>query len=182
MRTTAWQAKRWLPLPLPEWLTLLDNKDILAANGLVLCFGPTRTQPYGNSDGKTSISTMPLTLVVQENKTDSAAALLFPAGRSWHSRTTIFLTQTLTAGPGRNIRSFSSLIRMKAIQIIWRCGLRPARHQCHRVELSVRRYTGDALAVLTEFERLHLLRRRRNGLIFFRVTPVIHGQCATGLP
>lgn len=73
---------------------MLDNKDILAANGLYYASWVNgEPQPYENSEGKTvDLYDAQLTLVVQENKTEERQLPLFPAGRSWHSRTTIFLT------------------------------------------------------------------------------------------
>ena len=62
------------PAP-PEDFTLLDNKDILAANGLYYASWVNgEPQPYENSEGKTvDLYDAQLTLVVQENKTEEKA-------------------------------------------------------------------------------------------------------------
>ena len=63
------------PAP-PEGFTLLDNKDILAANGLYYASWVSGApQSYENSEGKNvDLYDAQLTLVVQENKTEDKAA------------------------------------------------------------------------------------------------------------
>ena len=87
------------PAP-PEDFTLLDNKDILAANGLYYASWVSgEPQPYENSEEKTvDLYDAQLTLVVQENKTEEKAA---SAVEGWQALAqqnyTISDTQTLTA-------------------------------------------------------------------------------------
>ena len=109
------------PAP-PEDFTLLDNKDILAANGLhYASWVNGEPQPYENSEGKTvDLYDAQLTLVVQENKTEDKAA---SAVEGWQTLAQqnydISDTQTLTAA-GQEYT-----IRMKAIRM--RPALRPLR-------------------------------------------------------
>ena len=69
------------PAPQDDFV-LLDNKDILAANGLYYASWVSgEPQPYENSDGKTvDLYDAQLTLVVQENKTEEKAASAGLAG------------------------------------------------------------------------------------------------------
>ena len=79
---------------------LLDNKDILSANGLYYASWVNGdAQPYENSEGKTvDLYDAQLTLVVQENKTEDKAA---SAVEGWQTLAQqnydISDTQTLTA-------------------------------------------------------------------------------------
>ena len=99
-----------MPLPRPEGFTLLDNKDILAANGLYYASWVNGdAQPYENSEGKTvDLYDAQLTLVVQENKTEEKAA---SAVSGWQELAQqnydISDTQTLTAA-GQDKSSFSA--------------------------------------------------------------------------
>lgn len=63
------------PAPQDDFV-LLDNKDILSANGLYYASWVSgEAQPYENSDGETvDLYDAQLTLVVQENKTEEKAA------------------------------------------------------------------------------------------------------------
>ena len=63
------------PAPQDDFV-LLDNKDILSANGLYYASWVNGdAQPYENSEGKTvDLYDAQLTLVVQENKTEDKAA------------------------------------------------------------------------------------------------------------
>ena len=142
------------PAP-PEGFTLLDNKDILAANGLYYASWVNgEPQPYENSEGKTvNLYDAQLTLVVQENKTEEKAA---SAVSGWQELAQqnydISDTQTLTAaGQEYTVIQFTyqdesnpyatgvaAFAQRGTSAIEW--------------ELSCQEsYTGDALAVLTEF-------------------------------
>ena len=87
------------PAPQDDFV-LLDNKDILSANGLYYASWVNGdAQPYENSEGKTvDLYDAQLTLVVQENKTEDKAA---SAVEGWQTLAQqnydISNTQTLTA-------------------------------------------------------------------------------------
>ena len=120
------------PAP-PEDFTLLDNKDILAANGLYYASWVNgEPQPYENSEGKTvDLYDAQLTLVVQENISDTQT--LTAAGQEY---TVIqFAYQDKSNPYAFGVAAFG---QKGTSAIEW--------------ELSCQEsYTGDALAVLTEF-------------------------------
>ena len=122
------------PAP-PEGFTLLDNKDILAANGLYYASWVNgEPQPYENSEGKTvDLYDAQLTLVVQENKTGEKAA---SAVSGWQEYTVIQFAYQDESNPyAFGVAAFG---QKGTSAIEW--------------ELSCQEsYTGDALAVLTEF-------------------------------
>ena len=113
------------PAPQDDFV-LLDNKDILSANGLYYASWVNGdAQPYENSEGKTvDLYDAQLTLVVQENKTEDKAA---SAVEGWQTLAQqnydISDTQTLTAA-GQEYTVIQSPIRMKAIRM--RPALRPS--------------------------------------------------------
>lgn len=79
---------------------LLDNKDILSANGLYYTSWVSgEAQPYENSDGETvDLYDAQLTLVVQENKTEEKAASAVSGWKELAEQNyQITDTQTLTA-------------------------------------------------------------------------------------
>ena len=106
------------PAP-PEGFTLLDNKDILAANGLYYASWVSGDpQPYENSEGKTvDLYDAQLTLVVQENKPavtaalerlneagEIASAFENPASRSERISPAVLLIRRFTGGEEEHCR------------------------------------------------------------------------------
>ena len=149
------------PAPQDDFV-LLDNKDILSANGLYYASWVNGdAQPYENSEGKTvDLYDAQLTLVVQENKTEDKAA---SAVEGWQTLAQqnydISDTQTLTAG-GQEYTVIQFAIRRKQPLCLWRCRLWTEGHQCHRVGAFLsgelhRRCTGCTDRIS---ERLHLLK------------------------
>lgn len=142
------------PAP-PEGFTLLDNKDILAANGLYYASWVSGDpQPYENSEGKTvDLYDAQLTLVVQENKTEDKAA---SAVEGWQTLAQqnydISDTQTLTAaGQEYTVIQFTyqdeSNPYASGVAAFAQRGTSAIEW-----ELSCQKgYTGNALAVLTDF-------------------------------
>ena len=142
------------PAP-PEGFTLLDNKDILAANGLYYASWVSGDpQPYENSEGKTvDLYDAQLTLVVQENKTEDKAA---SAVEGWQTLAQqnydISDTQTLTAaGQEYTVIQFTyqdesnpyasgvaAFAQRGTSAIEWELSCQDS-------------YSGDALKVLTDF-------------------------------
>ena len=142
------------PAPQDDFV-LLDNKDILSANGLYYASWVSgEAQPYENSDGKTvDLYDAQLTLVVQENKTEDKAE---SAVAGWQDLAKqnykISDTQTLTAA-GQEYT---------VIQFDYQSDSNPyatgvaafAQRGTSAIEweLSCQEgYSGDALAVLTDF-------------------------------
>ena len=153
------------PAP-PEGFTLLDNKDILAANGLYYASWVNgEPQPYENSEGKTvDLYDAQLTLVVQENKTEEKAT---SAVSGWQELAQQNYDISDCRRAGVHCHSVYLSGREQPL-CLWRCRLWTEGHQCHRVGAFLsgelhRRCTGCTDRIS---ERLHLLRRRRNGLIF----------------
>ena len=142
------------PAP-PEGFTLLDNKDILAANGLYYASWVNgEPQPYENSDGKTvDLYDAQLTLVVQENKTEEKAA---SAVSGWQELAQqnydISDTQTLTAG-GQEYTVIQFAYQDESNPYAFGVAAFGQKGtSAIEWELSCQEsYTGDALAVLTEF-------------------------------
>ena len=142
------------PAP-PEGFTLLDNKDILAANGLYYASWVNgEPQPYENSEGKTvNLYDAQLTLVVQENKTEEKAA---SAVSGWQELAQqnydISDTQTLTAG-GQEYTVIQFAYQDESNPYAFGVAAFGQKGtSAIEWELSCQEgYTGDALAVLTEF-------------------------------
>lgn len=142
------------PAP-PEGFTLLDNKDILAANGLYYASWVSGDpQPYENSEGKTvDLYDAQLTLVVQENKTEDKAA---SAVEGWQTLAQqnydISDTQTLTAG-GQEYTVIQFAYQDESNPYAFGVAAFGQKGtSAIEWELSCQEsYTGDALAVLTEF-------------------------------
>ena len=142
------------PAP-PEGFTLLDNKDILAANGLYYASWVNgEPQPYENSESKTvDLYDAQLTLVVQENKTEEKAA---SAVSGWQELAQqnydISDTQTLTAG-GQEYTVIQFTYQDESNPYAFGVAAFGQKGtSAIEWELSCQEsYTGDALAVLTEF-------------------------------
>ena len=142
------------PAPQDDFV-LLDNKDILSANGLYYASWVNGdAQPYENSDGKTvDLYDAQLTLVVQENKTEDKAA---SAVEGWQTLAQqnydISDTKTLTAaGQEYTVIQFTyqnesnpyatgvaAFAQRGTSAIEWELSCQDS-------------YSGDALAVLTDF-------------------------------
>ena len=142
------------PAPQDDFV-LLDNKDILAANGLYYASWVSgEPQPYENSEGKTvDLYDAQLTLVVQENKTEDKAA---SAVEGWQTLAQqnydISNTQTLTAaGQEYTVIQFTyqdesnpyasgvaAFAQRGTSAIEWELSCQDS-------------YSGDALKVLTDF-------------------------------
>ena len=142
------------PAPQDDFV-LLDNKDILSANGLYYASWVNGdAQPYENSEGKTvDLYDAQLTLVVQENKTEDKAA---SAVEGWQTLAQqnydISDTQTLTAaGQEYTVIQFTyqdesnpyatgvaAFAQRGTSAIEWELSCQDS-------------YSGDALAVLTDF-------------------------------
>ena len=139
----------------PTGFTLLDNKDILAANGLYYASWVSgEPQPYENSEGKTvNLYDAQLTLVVQENKTEEKAA---SAVSGWQELAQqnydISDTQTLTAG-GQEYTVIQFTYQDESNPYAFGVAAFGQKGtSAIEWELSCQEsYTGDALAVLTEF-------------------------------
>ena len=88
------------PAPQDDFV-LLDNKDILSANGLYYASWVNGdAQPYENSEGKTvDLYDAQLTLVVQENKTEDKAASAVEGWQTLGQR----LGQEKAAGENNNL-------------------------------------------------------------------------------
>lgn len=142
------------PAPQDDFV-LLDNKDILSANGLYYASWVNGdAQPYENSEGKTvDLYDAQLTLVVQENKTGEKAA---SAVSGWQELAQqnydISDTQTLTAaGQEYTVIQFTyqdesnpyasgvaAFAQRGTSAIEWELSCQDS-------------YSGDALKVLTDF-------------------------------
>ena len=142
------------PAPQDDFV-LLDNKDILSANGLYYASWVNGdAQPYENSEGKTvDLYDAQLTLVVQENKTEDKAA---SAVEGWQTLAQqnydISDTQTLTAaGQEYTVIQFTyqdesnpyatgvaAFAQRGTSAIEWELSCQDS-------------YSGDALKVLTDF-------------------------------
>ena len=123
------------PAPQDDFV-LLDNKDILSANGLYYASWVNGdAQPYENSEGKTvDLYDAQLTLVVQENKTeDKAAQTLTAAGQEY---TVIQFTYQAESNPYAS--GVAAFAQRGTSAIEWELSCQDS-------------YSGDALKVLTDF-------------------------------
>ena len=120
------------PAPQDDFV-LLDNKDILSANGLYYASWVNGdAQPYENSEGKTvDLYDAQLTLVVQENKTEDKAASA--AGQEY---TVIQFTYQDESNPYAS--GVAAFAQRGTSAIEWELSCQDS-------------YSGDALKVLTDF-------------------------------
>ncbi len=142
------------PAPTDDF-TLLDNKDILAANGLYYaCWVSGEPQPYENSDGDSAdLYDAQLTLVVQENKTEQKADAAVTGWQELAQQNyKITDTQTLTAA-GQEYTVIQFAYQDESNPYAFGVAAFAQRGtSAIEWELSCREsYTGDALTVLTNF-------------------------------
>ena len=142
------------PAPQDDFV-LLDNKDILSANGLYYASWVSgEPQPYENSEGKTvDLYDAQLTLVVQENKTEDKAASTVSGWKDLAQQNyQISNTQTLTAAG----QEYTVIVfEYQSDSNPYASGVAAfAQRGTSAIEWELscqESYTGDALAVLTEF-------------------------------
>ena len=145
-----------LVAPAPQdGFTLLDNKDILAANGLYYASWVSgEPQPYENSEGKTvDLYDAQLTLVVQENKTEEKAASAVSGWKELAEQNySISDPQTLTAA-GKEYTVLRFTYPNESNPYAFGVAAFAQRGtSAMEWELSCQEsYSGDALAVLTDF-------------------------------
>lgn len=138
-----------------EGFALLDNKDVLAPNGLYYAaWAAGQPQPYENSEGETvDLYDAQLTLVVQENQTEEKAA---SAVSGWLelARQNYNMTETRTltaAGQEYTVCLFEYTDAANPYSFGAAAFARRGKSAIE-LELSCRQgYAGDPLEILTEF-------------------------------